>query len=151
VHIIDSSGALYGAVAQLHANAAHLVAVPSDRDNARDRGFGVDIDLASRGPGVANRTRREPGPLDDRSRRRREDDEGESVDEVVGIHPGVESRENRTLDGKRGLMVRARRTGGEGLAQRRVELDLTQASVAVSGVSQKRGDQLLTRDETILT
>ena len=73
------------------------------------------------------------GLLDHGPGRRRTDDEGERVDEIVGIDPSVESDELRAFDRKRDLMVEAARSGVECLLQGRLELDLTQAAIAVSG------------------
>jgi hypothetical protein len=50
-------------------------------------------------------------------RRRRTDDEGERVDEIVGIDPSVKSDQLRAFDRKRGLMVEAAGSGVECVLQ----------------------------------
>ena len=150
VDVVNSSGALGRAVAQLHADAAHLVAVPAHRDDPRVGRIGCQVDLASSGRNIPDGARCEPWPLDDGLGRRRPDDEGERVDEIVGIDPGVKSDQLRAFDRKRGLMVEAVGSGVERVLERRLELDLTQAAVAVSGISEPRADKRFARDEAIL-
>jgi hypothetical protein len=72
---------------------------------------------------------------------RQTDDECERVDEIVGIDPGVESDQLRALDRKRRFMVEAGRSSDEMLLGRGLELDLAQAPVAISGISELRANE----------
>ena len=55
----------------------------------------------------------------------------------------------RALDRERGFVVEATRSGFESLLQGRFELDLAQASIAISGISELRADKGFAWSEAI--
>ena len=89
--------------------------------------------------------------MDDGLRRGQADDEGERVDEIVRIDPGVKPDQLGALDRERGFVVEAPRSGVESLLQRRFELDLAQASIAIAGISELGADKGLAWSEAILS
>ena len=139
-----------GVVETLPADAANLVAVPTDAQRADRHVIRMTVERRRAGGGISGDFRfdgvldlREPWII------RRGDRNTETADETIGVDPAAEPHQVGTQDREIQLVIEAGGAGLESAPRRGRERDPAEAAMAVAGVLQDHRDERFAGSEGV--